>query len=61
MTVNLDSDTHRPEIDNLRAISVLAIAAFHFIIFLKATKSGFTGVKIGFVVWSLPKLPELGN
>jgi peptidoglycan/LPS O-acetylase OafA/YrhL len=48
MTVKLHSDTHRPEIDGLRAISVLAVAVFHFAIFLKANKRGFTGAEIGF-------------
>jgi peptidoglycan/LPS O-acetylase OafA/YrhL len=41
---------YRPDIDGLRAISVLAVIAYHFGIFPEITKGGFLGVDIFFTI-----------
>lgn len=48
MTKNQTAISYRPDIDGLRAISVLAVVIFHF--FPTNLKGGFTGVDVFFVI-----------
>jgi peptidoglycan/LPS O-acetylase OafA/YrhL len=41
---------YRPDIDGLRAVAVLAVVLYHFNVFSFATKAGFVGVDIFFVI-----------
>lgn len=48
MNKNYKAISYRPDIDGLRAISVIAVVIFHF--FPKNLKGGFTGVDVFFVI-----------